>query len=287
MAAHVLLVLLLPVVSVWLVSCWWLRRYCFYRRRTFFADGLPATLFVTAHPDDEAMFFAPAILGLAPAPRWLLCLSSGNYYNKGEIRKKELLDSCAVLGIPPSKVTLIDHRDLPDNPSVEWDIALVSALILEQIEAHRIALVVTFDAGGVSAHINHRSLYAAVRYLISEEKLPGGCRVLVLETVPLFRKYVSLLDLPSAWIQTPDVLFVLTQEEANLAKSAMRCHRSQLLWFRRLYVPFSRYMVINSLNYLQLGGERGPLPAEKPGQLRCVDKQILRHRPMETFPSLG
>ena len=31
---------------------------------------------------------------------------------------------------------------------------------------------------------------------------------------------------------------------------AMSCHRSQLLWFRRLYVLFSRYMRINSLNFL-------------------------------------
>lgn len=31
---------------------------------------------------------------------------------------------------------------------------------------------------------------------------------------------------------------------------AMSCHRSQLLWFRHLYVLFSRYMRINSLNFL-------------------------------------
>lgn len=30
----------------------------------------------------------------------------------------------------------------------------------------------------------------------------------------------------------------------------MSCHRSQLLWFRHLYVLFSRYMRINSLNFL-------------------------------------
>ncbi|XP_062816422.1 N-acetylglucosaminyl-phosphatidylinositol de-N-acetylase [Anolis carolinensis] len=242
--------LLAVAVPLWLATCWWLRRRLYGKRGALLADGPPATLFVTAHPDDEAMFFAPAILGLAPAPRRLLCLSSGNYYKEGEIRKDELRESCTVLGIPPSQVTLIDHRDLPDHPSVEWDVVLLSALILEQIEAHRIGLVVTFDAGGVSAHANHKSLYAAVRFLISEGKLPKGCQVLTLETVPLFRKYASLLDLPVAWVRGPDVLFVLTQEEADRAKRAMRCHRSQLLWFRRLYVAFSRYMVINSLNYL-------------------------------------
>ncbi|XP_036691328.1 N-acetylglucosaminyl-phosphatidylinositol de-N-acetylase isoform X3 [Balaenoptera musculus] len=78
--------------------------------------GLPGagsrTLLVTAHPDDEAMFFAPTVLGLARLRHQvsLLCFSSGNYYNQGEIRKKELLQSCDVLGIPPSNVMIIDNR---------------------------------------------------------------------------------------------------------------------------------------------------------------------------------
>uniref|UniRef100_A0ACB8ECN7 Uncharacterized protein n=1 Tax=Sphaerodactylus townsendi TaxID=933632 RepID=A0ACB8ECN7_9SAUR len=76
------------------------------------------------------------------------------------------------------------------------------------------------------------------------------CRVLTLETVSLFRKYLSVLDLPISCLRSQDVLFVLTKEEAELAKRAMRCHHSQLLWFRRLYIVFSRYMVINSLRFL-------------------------------------
>uniref|UniRef100_A0A8C8YTD7 N-acetylglucosaminylphosphatidylinositol deacetylase n=1 Tax=Prolemur simus TaxID=1328070 RepID=A0A8C8YTD7_PROSS len=69
------------------------------------------TLLVIAHPDDEAMFFAPTVLGLARLKHQvsLLCFSAGNYYNQGEIRKKELLQSCDVLGIPPSSVMIIDN----------------------------------------------------------------------------------------------------------------------------------------------------------------------------------
>ncbi|XP_064863399.1 N-acetylglucosaminyl-phosphatidylinositol de-N-acetylase isoform X2 [Oncorhynchus nerka] len=67
-------------------------------------------LFLTAHPDDECMFFAPAILRLVElnASVHLLCLSQGNYYNQGFQRREELLDSCAVLGIPASQVTIHD-----------------------------------------------------------------------------------------------------------------------------------------------------------------------------------
>uniref|UniRef100_A0A8B9Z7K5 N-acetylglucosaminylphosphatidylinositol deacetylase n=1 Tax=Buteo japonicus TaxID=224669 RepID=A0A8B9Z7K5_9AVES len=102
----------------------------------------------------------------------LLCLLfSGNYYNQGEIRKKELEQSCFLLGIPASDVTVVDHRDLPDNPAVEWDTQLLAAFVLKHIEANNINLVVTFDAGGVSGHANHISLYTALRYSVLHASL--------------------------------------------------------------------------------------------------------------------
>ncbi|KFO07910.1 N-acetylglucosaminyl-phosphatidylinositol de-N-acetylase, partial [Balearica regulorum gibbericeps] len=179
---------------------------------------------------------------------------SGNYYNQGEIRKKELEQSCFLLGIPASNVTVVDHRDLPDNPAVEWDTQLLAAFVLKHIEANNINLVVTFDAGGVSGHANHISLYAALRYKYWFEIFIVffclGCRVLVLESVNLFRKYISILDVPISCLLPRDALFILTEEETERARSAMRCHHSQLLWFRHIYMLFSRYMVINSLRLL-------------------------------------
>ncbi|NWI32991.1 PIGL acetylase, partial [Sula dactylatra] len=180
---------------------------------------------------------------------------SGNYYNQGEIRKKELEQSCFLLGIPASDVTVIDHRDLPDNPAVEWDAQLLTTFVLKHIEANNINLVVTFDAGGVSGHANHISLYTALRYNdcyfeIFILFLCLGCRVLVLESVNLFRKYISVLDVLVSCLLPRDALFVLTEEETEQARRAMRCHRSQLLWFRHIYMLFSRYMVINSLRLL-------------------------------------
>ncbi|NXF60332.1 PIGL acetylase, partial [Ciccaba nigrolineata] len=180
---------------------------------------------------------------------------SGNYYNQGEIRKKELEQSCFLLGIPASDVRVIDHRDLPDNPAVEWDTQLLAAFVLKHIEANNINLVVTFDAGGVSGHANHISLYTALRYKyccfeILIIFLCLGCRVFVLESVNLFRKYISILDVPISCLLPRDALFILTEEETAQARRAMRCHRSQLLWFRHIYMLFSRYMVINSLRLL-------------------------------------
>ncbi|XP_019612957.2 N-acetylglucosaminyl-phosphatidylinositol de-N-acetylase [Rhinolophus sinicus] len=214
--------------------------------------GESRTLLVIAHPDDEAMFFAPTVLGLTRLRHrvFLLCFSAGNYYNQGEIRKQELLQSCDVLGVPPSSVMIIDNRDFPDDPGVQWDTEHVASVLLQHIEVNGINLVVTFDVGGVSGHSNHVALYTAVRTLHSEGKLPKGCSVLTLQSVNVLRKYISLLDLPFSLLQTSDVLFVLTSKEVAQAKRAMSCHRSQLLWFRRLYVRFSRYMRINSLHFL-------------------------------------
>ncbi|KAM7333561.1 N-acetylglucosaminyl-phosphatidylinositol de-N-acetylase isoform X1 [Alexandromys fortis] len=248
---------LLCAVAVAVLTWGFLRvRNSAERMRSPEQAGLPGAgsraLLVIAHPDDEAMFFAPTVLGLARLGQrvFLLCFSAGNYYSQGEIRKKELLQSCDVLGIPPSRVTIIDKSEFPDDPGVQWDTESVANTLLQHIEVNDISLVVTFDAEGVSGHSNHVALYKAVRALRSEGKLPTGCSVLTLQSVSVLRKYLYLLDLPWSLLSPQDALFILTSKEVAQAKKAMSCHQSQLVWFRRLYVLFSRYMRINSLQFL-------------------------------------
>ncbi|XP_078404507.1 N-acetylglucosaminyl-phosphatidylinositol de-N-acetylase [Cetorhinus maximus] len=211
-----------------------------------------AALLVTAHPDDECMFFAPALLRLAGRGLsvHLLCLSTGNFYKQGDVRKKELLQSCAVLGIPSSRVTILDHSDLPDNPRVQWDPALIAMLILRHVQIHHISLVLTFDEDGVSGHANHIALYYAIRKLHSEKKLPNGCQALVLQSTNVLRKYISILDLPISWLRPHYVMYILHSWEYQQAKKAMYCHQSQLLWFRHLYLYISRYMFINTFHLM-------------------------------------
>ena len=69
-------------------------------------------LLVTAHPDDEAMFFAPTILSLTRKTSFdlfHLCLSSGNADGLGETRIRELTNSLDVLGIHRDKRWIVDH----------------------------------------------------------------------------------------------------------------------------------------------------------------------------------
>lgn len=59
-----------------------------------------------AHPDDEAMFFAPTVLALTRPETGnhvkILCLSSGNAEGLGDTRKRELVKSGLVLGLRKS-----------------------------------------------------------------------------------------------------------------------------------------------------------------------------------------
>ncbi|XP_008330598.1 N-acetylglucosaminyl-phosphatidylinositol de-N-acetylase [Cynoglossus semilaevis] len=212
-------------------------------------------LIVTAHPDDECMFFAPTIIRLLQlkASVHLLCLSEGNYYNQGAQRKQELCDSCAVLGIPASQITIVQHKDLPDDPKAKWSIALVSSVIMKHLRTHSFNMVLTFDGKGVSGHANHISIYNAVSHLAFTGQVPQDCCLLSLVTVDLFRKYIFFLDLPLSWLLTSSLCCTISCQGYMQAKAAMLCHRSQLLWFRYLYVTFSRYMFTNTFRIIPHG----------------------------------
>ncbi|XP_020505615.1 N-acetylglucosaminyl-phosphatidylinositol de-N-acetylase [Labrus bergylta] len=264
---HGLFTVTVKIMSVYLVVfvvlSYLLLIKCIYywHRRLFmksFKDVMNAgirTLIVTAHPDDECMFFAPTIIRLVElkADVHLLCLSEGNYYNQGALRKQELLNSCAVLGIPDSRVTIKDHKQLPDDPKAEWSVSLVSSLILDHIRDHSFNMVLTFDGRGVSGHANHRAIHKAVSHLASTGRIPDGCCLLSLQTVGLFRKYISFLELPVSWLLPSSLSCVIGSQGYVRAREAMFCHRSQLLWFRHLYVFFSRYMFINTFQTIPQG----------------------------------
>ena len=59
--------------------------------------------FLIAHPDDEAMFFAPTVLALTRPEAGnrvsMLSLSSGDAEGLGETRRRELVESALVLGL--------------------------------------------------------------------------------------------------------------------------------------------------------------------------------------------
>ncbi|XP_046979706.1 N-acetylglucosaminyl-phosphatidylinositol de-N-acetylase [Schistocerca americana] len=211
-------------------------------------------LFVTAHPDDECMFFGPTILTLAKQKdcgMYLLCLSNGNFEEKGNERKQELWNSCNLLGIPDSNITLYKSDDMPDDPHLRWREDVVANIILNHIESLSIDTVITFDKVGVSRHQNHISLFYATAYLCLEKKLPLYCRAYALESINVVRKYSWILDVPLSFFLST-YWYILPSNERRILKAAMAAHKSQYVWFRKLYMAFSRYTVMNTLKEIEI-----------------------------------
>ncbi|XP_011499574.1 PREDICTED: N-acetylglucosaminyl-phosphatidylinositol de-N-acetylase [Ceratosolen solmsi marchali] len=213
--------------------------------------GPPSRLLVvTAHPDDEVMFFGPMIYSMSrtySSQIYLLCLTMG-----GNKQRKEELWGCAKeLGIPEANVTIIMCTDLPDNPKVQWPEEIVATSVLQHIESHKINAVVTFDKHGVSRHKNHISLFYAIASLCIEKKVPSYCKLYALESVNILRKYTQLLDLPISLL-TSSYWYLITYQQRHYIRNAMKIHKSQYVWYRKLYMMFSRYTLINTLQEINI-----------------------------------
>lgn len=70
-------------------------------------------LLLTAHPDDECLFFAPTVLALRGDPTrpeiYSLTMSIGDAAGLGKTRKEELSRSLDVMGIDQDKRWVVDH----------------------------------------------------------------------------------------------------------------------------------------------------------------------------------
>ncbi|KAI5123227.1 hypothetical protein M0805_001316 [Coniferiporia weirii] len=267
-------------------------------------------LLLTAHPDDECMFFAPTLFALARnavvrEPGYVaqdvrttddletrtdvysLCLSSGDADGLGETRKVELEASLDVLGVEKGRRWVLDEP-FKDNITMFWDAQLVADYVRPYLLEHKIDIVLTFDGHGISSHPNHISLARGARVLVSDPP-SRSLRAFSLKTTGLLPKYTGagaalftkfrlafcaspltlweldtypqltpLLELASPVLRAlkaagcpaheegESASFVSGWTEYARALRAMRAHESQLVWFRWLYVGFSRYLWVNT-----------------------------------------
>ncbi|KAJ3275859.1 hypothetical protein HDV01_006725 [Terramyces sp. JEL0728] len=204
-------------------------------------------LLVTAHPDDECMFFSPAIIQLSKTNNLhILCLSVGNDQGLGNIREKELISSCRVLGI--QNTLSIDDPELQDGMDIDWKAGSVLKHVNKYISKHSISAVVTFDQLGISGHINHRKIHTA----LTSAKL--SAKLYSLHTIPVLPKFSFLISafatkIEQLFFPKPNSLYFFASiPEYAQGRKAMYAHESQLVWFRHLYLLSSSYMLVNRLD---------------------------------------
>jgi N-acetylglucosaminylphosphatidylinositol deacetylase len=242
-------------------------------------------VFVIAHPDDESMFFVPTIRALQNRHTiWLLCLTTGDYDGLGKIRSKELYSTCRDVLKLDKVIQVDDPTFIPDHPNQHWSIEYVASCIsktlrsaLDQYEKNfQYIEMITFDHWGISGHVNHRDTFSAVQqlYLDQRTRAPASSQQqqhqqhMILQTIQAWSietirnpivKYVPVycwLLLLLHWLAPSFVPSTFTTIEQGgcpvyrlldplLNWRAMASHRSQFVWYRRLFVVFSCYTYVN------------------------------------------
>ncbi|EME47872.1 hypothetical protein DOTSEDRAFT_86256 [Dothistroma septosporum NZE10] len=260
------------IVVLWLFTA--------YMTRSFPTLTNKRICLLIAHPDDEAMFFAPSLRSLT-APDLgnqvvILCFSSGDADGLGHIRKQELARSCLLLGLRSSEhVVVLEDQNFPDSMTADWDPRLVSQTLMKYFGpkegmsrdaavATGIDVLVTFDERGVSGHPNHISLFnGATTFLrqLMQGRAGWECpvKLYTLTSTNTVRKYSSILDSvitvmgcfltrKEAGSYPTPLVSVSTPGDVRKAQKAMTtAHKSQMRWFRWGWIGISRYMVINDL----------------------------------------
>lgn len=234
------------------------------------------TVLLTAHPDDEAMFWTPTLLSLAKGPNispvYIVCMSSGNADGLGAVRTKEMFAAAKLLQVPADHVLVMDLPALPDSMSIDWktdDVLSGFSQALKKLKIRDGYNLITFDNQGVSGHTNHRALHSAALALNSSSStincpLPGA--TYELRTLPLLRKYTSVAEmilwssmmrdpkepiavsLPARQSKSP---LVFVTPDLWICPEIMAAHASQWVLHRRLFTRLSTYAYINYLDPLE------------------------------------
>lgn len=203
--------LIIALIAVPSLS-WILLGYLLASHPAFFPATLQnakSTLLVVAHPDDECLFFSPSVLWAvrrAKSPTSILVLSSGNHYGLGDERRQELKGSCEELGVPSDRCQVLNVPIIQDDPHKWWPVQEIIRIVKQHVALWDVDVIITFDAGGVSGHINHRAVSAALTQYALEPDTKTA--VYLSQTVNLLRKYSGLIDLPISTISfLPNLIF--------------------------------------------------------------------------------
>jgi len=225
---------------------------------------------VVAHPDDECMFFSPAMESIRrycskngeSLRMTLVCLSTGDAFGLGRVRAKELVGSCRTYEIREKDVEVVDDQRLRDGMDEVWDPRIVAEYVENHVRDRGTTHIVGFDEKGISRHPNHCACARALELLMLKKKAAEGLgrvgSIWVQETYSGLSQYLGPLTVVWRCLRTflgasscgRERVVCTAVTSFLFAFRAMRAHRSQLVWYRYLHLVFSRYVYINVLRAL-------------------------------------
>lgn len=205
---------------------------------------------------------------------YLLCFTNGDAEGLGKQRSKELFASATTLGFFIDHIALIQEESLfSDGPEHAWDIQETMNRIDAFVLKWNLDVIMTFDQYGISKHPNHVALYRAVTLYVNQTFHYRHVLCFSLQTTNIIMKYTGLLSLllyPTASLimtfyyyfkrsysstngdsltNYPYPMFTFVANPFDYIMKiwpAMRKHKSQLVWFRYLYMLSSMYLFQNS-----------------------------------------
>lgn len=189
---------------------------------------------IFAHPDDESFGMAGTLAryaaqGIGTA---LICATRGEAGRSNGLadspqalaglRTQEL--QCAARAIGVDRLEILDW---PDGGGESWDVARLARQIAARIRRIRPAVVVTFDAEGVTRHPDHIAVHRATRLAL--EGAPDRLGVRRLYYVVVTCEEEASPEGPSLACVPPDAVGVTVDIRATeeVKRAALRCHATQ------------------------------------------------------------
>lgn len=247
------------------------------------STNTPKATLLIAHPDDEIMFFCPLLLSRAVTS--IICLSNGNFRNLGKIREKEIRKVSQLLNVklyigpfkdnndwdPPRLIKYLNKVCAKERFTVIYTFdELGVSEHKNHISCFKVAELfirekntdylgsrelpkekIRLKRGDWGDVVDYQSVdivnYLPVGAKAANKKTKESilyCKLFALKTKPIFEKYV--FD-----FQPSRITYFLRIEMYLEPIKLMLLYKSQLVWFRYLYILFSNYTTYNDFKLVE------------------------------------
>lgn len=210
-----------------------------YKDKDISIDMYNRYFLIIAHPDDESMFFGPLIskiLSTGGSISIAIC-TDGSKGGLPETRKKEMTELSIDHNIASYFLGYADG-ELVNSQDIQTRLYRLYKLTNS-------TKIITFDSKGVSSHKDHKTCYEIAKSISEYETAP----IYTLKTINIIEKYLVSILKNSKEPHTQ--IICSTFQEAINNRARMFYHRSQITWYRYLYILFSFYMDYNILTRIK------------------------------------